>query len=193
VLVKLPAGTSPKRAKALGLTGAATGFIPLAQASHVPMGSTFDTTHGQLGMTTAATVSGSLQDGHFSGGQFKVTQSRKNPLTTLSMGGGGLSGCGTRVPSGGSGKPSAAAARSSSRSLFSSVHGHFSTRGRNSSATVRGTQWTMKDTCAGTLTRVKQGSVVVRDFALRKSKVVTAGKSYFARALQKSRGRHPLH
>lgn len=40
----------------------------------------------------------------------------------------------------------------------------------------------MTDTCAGTLTRVKRGTVVVRDFKLRKSKKLKAGQSYFARA-----------
>ncbi len=40
----------------------------------------------------------------------------------------------------------------------------------------------MTDTCAGTLTQVKQGTVVVRDLTLRKNKVVRAGHKYFARA-----------
>ena len=62
------------------------------------------------------------------------------------------------------------------------MKGRFRTRGRNSSATVRGTKWTMTDTCAGTLTAVKQGSVVVRDFTLKKNKTVKAGHHYFARA-----------
>jgi hypothetical protein len=40
----------------------------------------------------------------------------------------------------------------------------------------------MTDTCAGTLTAVTRGSVVVRDFRLRKNKVVKAGHKYLARA-----------
>jgi ferric-dicitrate binding protein FerR (iron transport regulator) len=61
------------------------------------------------------------------------------------------------------------------------VHGRFRTRGRHSTATVRGTKWSMTDTCAGTLTRVTQGSVTVRDLTLRKTKIVKAGHSYLAR------------
>jgi ferric-dicitrate binding protein FerR (iron transport regulator) len=62
------------------------------------------------------------------------------------------------------------------------VHGHFRSRGHNSTATVRGTKWTMTDTCAGTLTSVARGSVLVRDFGLRKNVIVHAGHHYLARA-----------
>jgi ferric-dicitrate binding protein FerR (iron transport regulator) len=97
------------------------------------------------------------------------------------MSGGKLKSCKTRVPKGGS------AARTKRRKLFGNAHGRFRTRGRNSSATVRGTVWQMTDTCAGTLTRVSKGSVTVRDFTLRKNKTVKAGKKYFAKAPKKPR------
>jgi hypothetical protein len=123
------------------------------------------------------------QRGSFSEGQFRVAQSRKNPLTTMSMVGNGLNKCNTKLPKGGALKPTeATAARKRRRTLFSHVKGHFRTRGRNSTATVRGTKWRMTDTCNGTLTTVKQGSVVVRDLRLRRNVVVKAGHSYFARA-----------
>jgi ferric-dicitrate binding protein FerR (iron transport regulator) len=85
------------------------------------------------------------------------------------------------VPSGGSPKRAAAAAKHRKRSLFSNVHGHFRARGRNSTATVRGTAFTMTDSCQGTLTHVTRGSVVVRDLRLRKNRTVKAGHSYLAR------------
>jgi hypothetical protein len=179
VKIKLPPGTSLARAKSLGLRGAAGGFVPLTQAKSVPVGSTLDTTHGTVNLLADASKSATLgrfQAGNFNGGQFKLTQTRKNPLTQLSMRGGGLSRCKRPVPKGGS------AARKRRRHLFSNVHGHFRTRGRNSSATVRGTKWTMTDTCSGTLTVVKSGSVTVRDFRLKKTKVVRAHHRYFARA-----------
>jgi hypothetical protein len=105
-----------------------------------------------------------------------VRQTRKNPLTTLSMSGGGLGKCGRPLPSGG-------AAKKRSRSLFSNVTkgSHYRSRGRNSAATVRGTKWTMTDSCAGTLTTVKQGTVVVRDFTLRKNRTLKAGQHYLAK------------
>jgi hypothetical protein len=179
VKIKLPNGTSAGKAKALGLTGAASGFVPLTAAKQVPMGSTLDTSKGTVKLLTAATKNPGVtkfQSGNFNGGQFRVTQTKKNPLTQLSMGGGGFGSCKTRVPKGGS------AARKHRRKLFGNAHGSFRTRGRNSSATVRGTKWSMTDTCSGTLTAVSRGTVVVRDFTLKKNKTVKAGHRYFARA-----------
>jgi hypothetical protein len=40
----------------------------------------------------------------------------------------------------------------------------------------------MTDTCAGTLTTVRQGIVSVRDFVLHKTIRVRKGQRYFARA-----------
>jgi hypothetical protein len=181
VKIKLPKGTSAGKARALGLRGAASGFVPLNIAKQVPMGSTLDTSKGTVNLLASAGTSKNtgatkFQSGNFNGGQFRVTQTHKSPLTQLSMGGGGFSSCKTRVPKGGS------AARTHRRRLFGNAHGRFRTRGRNSSATVRGTKWTMTDTCAGTLTVVKSGSVVVRDLAKRKTVRLKKGQRYMARA-----------
>jgi hypothetical protein len=182
VLIKLPAGSHPK---AYGLSAAATsGFVPLTAGATVPLGATLDTRRGQVRLSTARNHSGSTQTGHFSRGLFTFLQGRKNPLTTLSMTGGGLKGCSTKLPHGGAAKQ-ARAARKAKRSLFSRVHGHFRSRGRNSEATVRGTKWSMTDTCAGTLTTVTRGAVLVRDFRLRKNRLVRAGHKYFARAVKR--------
>jgi hypothetical protein len=51
---------------------------------------------------------------------------------------------------------------------------------RYASATIRGTRWLTDDRCNGTLVRVAQGSVTVRDLPRRKSLVLRAPKSYFA-------------
>jgi hypothetical protein len=160
------------------------GFVPLVSLGQsIPVGATLDTRHGTVRLTTAAKPgkgTKALQVGHFSGGLFRFTQTKKNPLTTISMRGAGLGAC-SRLPHGGSPKVRAAAKRKRRRTLFSHVKGHFSTRGRNSAATARGTSWQMTDTCAGTLTSVKTGAVLVRDFRLGKTKKVKAGHSYFAR------------
>jgi hypothetical protein len=183
VLIQLPAGTTAKRARALGLQGAATGFVKLTAPQQIPVGSTLDTTSGTVRLLSSAGAGKPVQDGHFSGGLFSMSQGKKSPLTTLSMTGGGLNGCGTSVPRGGSRKIVAAAKRK--RKLSSRANGRFTTRGRNSSATLRGTAWDMTDTCKGTLTTVKQGSVTVRDFTLRKTKVLKRGQKYLARAPKK--------
>jgi hypothetical protein len=181
VLVKLPPGSAGK-AKDPWTRAAAAGFVPLESLGRqIPVGSTLDTTKGTVRLFSATTNTGKTQNGDFSRGLFSIGQGRKNPLTTISMTGGSLGSCG-KVPPGGSPKPAfATAAKTKRRSLFSNVHGRFSTRGRNSAATVRGTSFTMTDTCAGTLTQVKTGTVSVRDFVLRKTRTVKAGHSYFAR------------
>jgi hypothetical protein len=47
---------------------------------------------------------------------------------------------------------------------------------------VRGTVWDVTDRCDGTLTKVRRGRVVVRDFRRKRNIVLTKGKSYLARA-----------
>ncbi len=75
-----------------------------------------------------------------------------------------------------------AAGRKRGRRLFGRDRGgRFRTHGRNSHATVRGTRWSVEDTCKGTVTKVTEGAVVVRDFAKKKNVLVKAGKSYLAR------------
>ncbi|MGO9958959.1 MAG: hypothetical protein ACLP50_23840, partial [Solirubrobacteraceae bacterium] len=61
--------------------------------------------------------------------------------------------------------------------------GSFRTKGRYSSATVRGTVWETSDRCDGTLTVVKRGVVSVFDFHRRKTIVLHAGQSYLAKAI----------
>jgi len=68
------------------------------------------------------------------------------------------------------------------RRLRASGRGRFRTRGRYSAATVRGTDYTVTDRCDGTLTTVRRGVVLVRDFRLRRTIRVRAGRSYLARA-----------
>jgi hypothetical protein len=46
---------------------------------------------------------------------------------------------------------------------------------------VRGTQWLVQDSCAGTLTRVVKGVVSVRDNVKHKTIVLRAGKKYLAK------------
>jgi hypothetical protein len=186
VRIKLAEGTSKRAAKALGLAGAGVGFVPLNEARQIPVGSTLDTTRGTVGLTmSAARQSSAVQSGQFRGSQFVLRQSRRNPLTTLALAGGGLNKC--KRPR--RGKAAAAAKRS--RRLFSNARGRFRTRGRNSHATVRGTRWLQRDTCAGTLTRVMAGSVRVRDLTKDRTRTLRSGQRYLARppARKPKRGR----
>jgi virginiamycin B lyase len=178
VSVKLPPG-----AAASGAAGG--GFIPLSKLGRqIPIGSTVDTRRGTVRLTAATNAPAvaqtvKTQSADLSGGLFVVTQRHRDALTTFSMTGGNLGACHVRVPHGGA--PRLVAARRG-RALFSSVHGRFRTRGRNSAATARGTAYLVKDTCAGTLTSVTRGTVQVRDFNTHRAVLVKAHHEYLARA-----------
>jgi hypothetical protein len=172
VFVKLPASASGKA------HGAGTGFVPLTEAQQIPIGSELDTTKGTVALSTASGSAGdALQEGNFRGGRFVLGQSSKNPRTTLRMTGGGLNRCRGKVRKG-----EASAAARKRRRLFGNATGRFRTRGRNSHATVRGTVWTVTDTCKKTVTAVAEGSVRVRDLVKRRTVTVDAGERYVARS-----------
>jgi hypothetical protein len=150
-------------------------FRLLGANDNIPIGSILDATKGvtRLKMATNATGT-STQLGKFSQGVFKTQQSKSNSLTTALMLGGGNFRKACR-PFG-----FLAKRRKPHRRLFGNVHGRFRTRGRHSTATVRGTQYLVKDECKGTTTRVFKGSVTVRDLVKHKTKIVRAGHSYLA-------------
>ncbi|MGH2836958.1 MAG: hypothetical protein ACRDJY_01260 [Thermoleophilaceae bacterium] len=153
-------------------------FVPLEEARSIPIGSFLDTTKGTVALTTARNRAGKTQSGRFSAGLFQVLQSRKRSargLTELQLKGStaGFKSCG-------SGGARAALSRRTVRRLRANARGRYRTRGRHSAATVRGTTWTVADRCDGTLTSVKRGEVAVRDFRLKKTIVLTVGKSYLA-------------
>jgi hypothetical protein len=120
----------------------------LKKTTAVPVGSLVDTTHGLVKLTSARESKGT-QSGVFSQGAFVVTQQKSDGLTDLQLTGGNFGACTAAQKAG---KPITGAA-SKRRRLFGSAHGRFRTRGRNSSATVRGTQWLTEDRCDGTLTK----------------------------------------
>ena len=154
-------------------------FVPLRQARSIPIGSFLDTTKGTVALTTARDSAGKTQSGRFSAGLFQILQSRKRAakgLTELRMKG---SAAGFKACRAGGAR--AALSRRTVRRLRANAKGRYRTRGRHSAATVRGTTWTVTDRCDGTLTSVKRGEVAVRDFRLKKTIVLTAGKSYLAR------------
>ena len=172
-----------KRAAGAHASQKGQSFSPLTQPRELPVRSFIDARRGTARLTTARTRRvDQIQDGLFSAGIFRVLQSRRvrsKGLTEVRMKGGNFRRC-SRL-----GKPgarSAGVSRRAIRRLRGNSRGRFRTRGRNSSATVRGTIWEVVDRCDGTLTKVKRGRVVVRDFRRKRTIVVRAGKSYLARA-----------
>jgi hypothetical protein len=164
VLIRLPAASS--------------GFVRLSAVRVVAVGTVVDTTAGRVSLTSATPPPGYAQTGQFFRGIFTVEQNRadaglvnlviRDPLKT------GL--CSGRAAH------SAALSQRVLGLLRGVAKGRFRTTGRFSSATVRGTDWGVRDRCDGTLTVVREGVVVVRDFRLKKTVAVPAGHTYLAKA-----------
>jgi hypothetical protein len=174
VFVSVPAGSAFASLAVPGIKGRR--FVPLTAARQLPVGSILDTRRGSLTLTAASSKAGEVFSGTFSAGVFQALQSRSG-LTTLPLKGSSFRSCAARA-----GRASAALSRRVIRRLRGNASGRYRTRGRYSAATVRGTIWDTIDRCDGTLTKVRRGTVVVRDFRKRRNITVRAGKSYLARA-----------
>jgi hypothetical protein len=163
-------------------------FVDLNSVTQLPVGTTVDATRGAMRLTAAKDLAGHVQSAAFSKGQFLIRQVRAARMTTdLVLNGGNFRDClGTAARAAGRSGP-ARSARGHSRSkrrirsLWGDGQGSFRTRGRYSSATVRGTAWRTVDRCDGTLTAVSRGVVRVRDFVRARTVAVRAGHSYLAR------------
>jgi len=181
VFVRPPSGAASAGEARAAQATKGRGFVPLKEARQIPVGSLLDTRKGTVRLASAAGSAGKTQEGKFLAGVFQVLQGRRaRAVTELRLKGSSFRRCG-RARS----RRSASASRRSRRTvrrLRSTARGRFRTRGRHSAATVRGTSWLTADRCDGTLTRVKRGTVAVRDFRRKRTILVRAGKSYLARA-----------
>jgi hypothetical protein len=155
-------------------------FAPLVAPAQVRVGSIIDARKGRVRITIA-NGRGGFDTADFYEGVFKILQLTKpGSVAALQLYGGSFKGC-PRAP-----KPvlfsrKRLSPKRSVRHLWGSGTGSFRTVGRYSSATIRGTTWLTDDRCDGTRMRVTKGQVGVRDFVQRKTIVVKAPRSYFAR------------
>ena len=184
-------------------------FVPLTELSQLPKNTVIDALHGTLSLTTAAGAGGpapahdaaakgkkhkpkvKTQKGTFGGAVFKISQATRGPgkgLVTLTLvEGAAVKGAPTYATCKKHNAADVNATIASSKTLqllHASARGRFTTRGRYSAATVRGTKWTVADRCDGTLTRDITDSVSVTDFVRHKTIILHAGQSYLARALK---------
>jgi streptogramin lyase len=166
VLVKAPGG----------------GWETMAPGTAMPVGATFDTRRGAVNVTSRG-CRGRKQTGKFGGGLFTLRQPRGAcGRVDIYLRGGSFAGC-PQVGTPGRGTHASAARAPRVRRLWGRDRGgSFRTHGRHSQATVRGTRWLTADRCDGTLTRVTNGSVAVRDYARHRTVVVRAGHSYLAKS-----------
>jgi streptogramin lyase len=162
----------------------ASGYTALDAGVNVPVGSLIDTRHGRVSLQSARDGHGRTQTGTFWGGVFQVRQTRHNRgITDLHLRGGRFRGCGSgAVASASALAREAKGKRRVVRRLWGKdKHARFRTHGRDSVATVRGTRWVTTDRCDGTLTKVSEGKVLVRDLRRKHSVLLTAGHAYLAR------------
>jgi len=193
----LPPAVAPVMGESMGITRASgtvhvrlpgsTGYVSLAVAGSVPPGAVVDARHGTVVLRSAIDAKGGTQAATIRGAVFEVRQSATGKgLTDLLLKGGRPKGC--PAP----GTPAVARAamahgtvttakRKQDRLWARDNNGRFRTRGRNSVATVRGTRWSTRETCAGTLTRVMDGAVDVFDMRTHRTARVRAGHTYLAR------------
>ena len=155
-------------------------FVPLTGPTEIKVGSVVDTTHGTIKLI-AGLGGGKTNSANFNDGLFKIQQSHaRNAYMTLVLQGGNFGVCrGSRALSAFSVD---AKRKRQVRRLWGNGKGRFTTKGRYSSATVRGTHWLVQDRCDGTLTRVLRGVVKVQDFRGHKTISVRAGHTYLAKA-----------
>ena len=142
----------------------------LAGAAQVPIGTQVDATSGVEGDRRAASRSTRASSTPVS----SPFSSRASGRSASPPNGGDFADC---VPS-----IRALAKKRPTRRLWGSGKGRYRTRGRYSSATVRGTKWLTEDLCDGTRTTVVEGTVVVHDF-VRDLDDGPAGHTYRADAL----------
>jgi hypothetical protein len=156
-------------------------FRTLTGAARIPVGSLIDARKGRVRLTSALDSAGHVQSASFWGAQFQVRQTRSGKGMVDVHLRGAIGGCAPAAHA--SGASIARKRKRPVRSLWAKDrHGRYRTHGQSSAATARGTRWQTTDTCAGTRTRVVDGSVAVRDLVRHRTVVVHAGHSYLARA-----------
>jgi hypothetical protein len=188
--VPIPPAPPPDQAT-LQPVGTGSVFVdgqPLPGIRTLPVGAIVDATNGIVQITTRD-ANGNPQVAYFFGGIFQIVQVTPAGLTVLKLLGGDFSVCTTPKSKSkraldAKGPKRRKAKRSSKvvRSLWGEGAGNFRTQGRYASATVRGTFWLTADRCDGTLVRVNEGTIAVRDTVRNKTILLNAGQSYLSLA-----------
>jgi Ca2+-binding RTX toxin-like protein len=142
-----------------------------------PVGSTIDARDGAVRVATARDSTGARQEISVSGGPFTVRQeARRRPTTDLRLVG-SAQGC-TRSSNG----PRAPIdAHVPTLKMRTNKPGNYRIKGKHSTAAPKGTSWVTEERCNGTFTRVRSGTVNVRDLERDRTVTLRAGESYLAR------------
>jgi virginiamycin B lyase len=191
-----PAKPKPEFAKTIVADGEGVRFKTpggtwqdLPDGAELPVGVALDARRGSVDLMSAG-CRGGVQTGTFGGGVFAVRQPRSGcGRVDVYLRGGSFKRC-ARLPRRVSARRASASTTRRVRRLWGrDSGGKFRSHGRHSHATVRGTRWLTEDRCGGTLTRVTNGAVVVRDYKRHRNVLVRAGHSYLAKAKTRARRR----
>jgi hypothetical protein len=150
-------------------------FVEIQEVTTVPMGTKVDVSDGHVLLVTQKKPSGGLQSIELWAGAFVLQQKRKNNITVMTLASSFASAAQSRA-----GEEIASLRKRKKRRLWGRGDCRCRHRGKNSSGTSRGTWWLTAERRKGTLTKVKKGKVVVRDFKRRKKVLVKAGEKYLA-------------
>jgi hypothetical protein len=155
-------------------------YFDLSSAVKIPIRSTIDARAGEVRLATAKSGTGARQEAVVSAGVFSVRQEAgKRPVTELRLVG-SLAACSRsatirRVPK-----------DQPVRRLVTRVdkrkRGKLAVRGKHSIGAAVGTGWVTEDRCDGTFTRVRSGTVRVRDLERKRTVTLHTGGTYLARA-----------
>ncbi len=155
-------------------------FVILDNKGLIPIGTIIDVRKGRVHIVSSDGKGGARKVDFF-GGMFKLRQGKATHGYTDAKLVGPLA-CGKH-------REGALARRGRrGRHLWGKGKGRHSTTGKNSSGSVRGTEWLVWDRCdRSTLTFVKHGRVLVRNFVTGRKKLLHTGQSYVAGPRHKHR------
>jgi Ca2+-binding RTX toxin-like protein len=154
-------------------------FYRLGDAMKVPIGSTIDARAGEIRLATAKNRTGARQQISVSRGVFSVRQQAgTQPVTELRLVA-NLEVCSRsatirRVPK------DQPVGRLDMRT-DKGKRAKYQVRGKHSIGAPRGTSWVTEERCDGTFTRVRSGTVKVRDLERKRTMTLHAGDTYLAR------------
>jgi len=186
-----PPPPEPEPDPVLGATARATaisGDVLVGQGNNLhelhgheilPVGSTIDSTDGHVKVELETKPGpdrdkyGRFMFAEFYDGAFTLNQAKTDSLADLDLLDENVAT--TRA------KGSTQRASRKALKLWGKAHGRFRTRGRNGAATVQGTQWLTSEHVDGTLFRVVEGVVAVKDFTTGKTIILRAGDQYLAK------------
>jgi Ca2+-binding RTX toxin-like protein len=154
-------------------------YYELEDSLKFPVGSTIDARPGAVRVATARNRDGARQEISILGGPFSVRQEPgKRPTTDLRLVG-KPRGC-ARSASGPRAPTDARVPKLDMRT-DAGKRSRYRVKGKHSIGAPKGTSWVTEERCDGTFTRVRSGTVKVRDLERKRTVTLHAGDTYLAR------------